>query len=124
MKTTNCFMPIAAALLAACGGSSSSGGGGGCPPTAGVTIASTGVTPQAVCILVGGTVTFTNSDTVSHDIESGATCTQLNLGPIAPGTSKTTVAFPAAASCPFHDQSNPTNAAFMGTVTVTARSGY
>ena len=35
-------------------------------------------TPKNVCALPNGTITFTNNDTVSHDIRhSGTTCTQL-----------------------------------------------
>ncbi len=111
------------ALLGACGGSSSSSGGGStCTPTMSptMTLKSTGVTPMAVCVLPTGTVTFTNTDTASHDIEdTGTTCPQLNLGAIAAGTSKTTVAFPTVMVCTFHDQLNPTNTSFQGTVAVT-----
>ena len=114
----------AVVLLGACGGSSSSGGGGGgggsCTPrqTASITIQSTGVSPVAVCVLPSGTVTFTNSDTAAHDIESTGGCTELNLGSIASQQSKTTAAFATTGTCTFHDQSNPTNAAFQGTVAV------
>lgn len=113
---------LMATLLGACGGSSSDGssGTGSCTPgsTASISITSTGVTPKAVCVLPGGTVTFKNNDTAQHDIESGTTCTQLNLGVIAAGGTATAT-LPTAEICPFHDQLNPTNTAFQGTVAVT-----
>ncbi|BDG05126.1 cupredoxin domain-containing protein [Anaeromyxobacter oryzae] len=111
----------AAALVGGCGGSSAStGGSGGCTPTqpASVAIDASGFTPKILCVPAGGTVTFTNGDSASHDIESGMTCQGLNLGTIAAGQSKT-VAFPGAATCPFFDAAHSSDAAFQGTVTVT-----
>jgi plastocyanin len=87
-------------------------------PSAAITITSAGVAPKAVCVLPGGTVTFTNSDTVQHDIQSGTTCTELNLGVIAPAGSKSAT-LPTAAICPFHDAGAPSNTALQGTVAVT-----
>jgi plastocyanin len=75
------------------------------------------VSPKAVCILPTGTVTFTNNDTVSHDIEADAGCTPLNLGAIAPGTNKVAT-FPGAATCAYHDALNASSALFQGTVAV------
>jgi hypothetical protein len=113
----------AAALLGACGGTDNGTGGGTCTPgpTASFSIMAAGLTPKAVCVLPGtGTVTFRNDDTAAHDIEdSGTTCPQLNLGVIAAGATRTTVAFPTATVCQFHDQLAPTNTAFQGTVAVT-----
>jgi hypothetical protein len=114
----------AGALLGGCGGgggSSSSSGTGSCTPgpTAAFTISSTGLTPRAVCVLPGGSVTFTNSDTVPHDIESGTTCTELNLGPIPAGQSKV-VTFPTTQTCTFFEAAHSTNPAFQGTVAVSS----
>jgi plastocyanin len=115
----------AAVLLGACGGggSGSSGGATGtCTPrqSATITIQASGVSPTAVCVLPNGTVTFTNSDAVAHDIESTAACAELDLGSIAPQQSKTTLAFETAGTCTFHDQTNPSNASFQGTVAVSS----
>jgi plastocyanin len=116
---------IAAALLAACGGgSSSSQGNGGCTPggSASVTIAATGVSPKAVCVLPGGTVTFTNQDSAAHDIEQNGSitsCTGLNLGAIAAGQAAT-APFPAAATCGYEDAGHATDDRFQGTVAVTS----
>ena len=123
MTTMNCStLIVAATLLGACGGNDGGGGGTGTcnpGPTATITIRATGVTPKAVCVVPTGTVTFTNSDTAPHDIESGATCPQLNLGVIAAGGSQMAT-LPTAAVCPFHDQLDPTNTAFQGTVAVSS----
>jgi plastocyanin len=115
----------AAALFAGCGGGSSGGSGGGgggsgsCTPgqSASVSITSAGLSPMAVCVVPGGTVTFTNHDTVAHDIESTGTCPQLNLGSIAAGQADTAM-FPTTATCTFGDATKPGNAAFQGTVAV------
>ena len=125
-------MIATAALLDACGGSSDGGGGGGvCTPgtTAAVSITAAGVSPKAVCVLpVTGAVTFTNNDTVAHTIQdSGTTCPQLNLGPIAAGGgTATTAAFPTVAVCQYRDQAAPTDAKFQGIVGVTTgpQPGY
>jgi plastocyanin len=115
---------IAATVLAACGGgTSSTQGNGGCTPgqSAAVTIAASGVSPKAVCVLPNGTVTFTNHDTVAHAIEESpqiAACTGLNLGSIAAGQAAT-APFPTAATCTYHDSSVPNDDAFKGTVAVT-----
>jgi len=77
------------------------------------------VSPAAVCVQPGGSVTFTNADTVQHDVESGVACPELNLGVIAPAQSKTAT-FPVAEVCPFHDAGAPGNMAFQGTVAVTS----
>ena len=122
MRTVTCMTLFAsAALLGACGGSDNGGGGGTCTPgpTTAVTITSAGVTPKAVCVRPTGTVTFTNNDTANHDIRhSGTTCTELDLGVIAPSGSATAT-LPTAAICQYHDALSPANAAFQGIVAVT-----
>ncbi|HEX9052488.1 MAG TPA: hypothetical protein VF841_18320 [Anaeromyxobacter sp.] len=115
---------VAAALLGACGGgSSSTQNNGSCTPgqSAGISIASTGFSPLAVCVLPAGTVTFTNHDAVAHDVEASSAmsaCTTLNLGSIAAGQAAT-ASFATAAVCTFHDAAHASEAAFQGTVAVT-----
>lgn len=118
MKTGTRMAPITAILLVACGGAN--GGSGSCNPgsIAAIVIKAGGVTPAAVCVLPGGSVTFTNEDTAAHDIQSGAACPQLNLGPIPAGESRMAT-FPTVATCSFRDELQPTNAAFQGLVSVT-----
>jgi plastocyanin len=114
---------VAVAGLAACGSDTTSGGGGtpGCTlSSAGtVTISSTGVSPKAVCVIPGSTVTFTNADTVSHTLAPDAAtgCALLNVGPIAASQS-VPVVFPAVLNCAYHDAASPTNTAFQGSVSV------
>ena len=108
------------AWVAGCGGSSMSGGGSsGCPNSAGVTITSAGFSSRSVCIIAPGSVTFTNEDTVSHDVESASStsCSQLNLGSIASMASKT-ASFSVPTSCGFVDPAHAGSAAFNGVVSV------
>ena len=110
----------AAALLGACGGGGSGmGGGATCAFAAAIDLTSSGASPQSLCVVVGGSVTFTNKDSVQHDIESGTACPQLNLGVLAPSQTMTAT-FPSATVCPFHDASSPSNTAFQGNVSVAA----
>lgn len=111
----------AAAGLAGCGGGDEPGGGGNrCTPgtTAAFTITASGVSPAAVCVLPNGTVTFTNGDSVAHEIQSSGICSELNLGAIAPGASKGAT-FAAVAVCTFRDAGAPNDTRFQGTVAVT-----
>ncbi len=120
MRHTYGALIAAAALAAGCGGGSSSKqGNGSCTPgqTATVNITASGVSPQAVCVLPNGTVTFNNSDTTAHDIETSGACAELNLGSIAAGQSATAM-FPTTATCTFQDTTHAGNAAFQGTVAV------
>ncbi|HEY6002149.1 MAG TPA: hypothetical protein VIV57_04685 [Anaeromyxobacter sp.] len=114
-------LSAAAAVLGGCGGPSN--GGGGCTPgaSAAITIKSTGVSPTAVCVLPGGSVTFTNSDTVQqHEIVSDGTCPELDTGVLAQSGGTVTLVFPTAKTCAFHDSVNASNTAFQGTVAVTS----
>lgn len=124
MTRGTCFaLCSAAVLLGACGGSmNNSGGGTTCNPggTAAITIKSTGMSPMNVCVLPSGTLTFTNSDTVPHDMVSDATCPELNTGPIAPSGGIAMVTFTNTSKiCSFKDSLNPSNTAFQGFVNVT-----
>lgn len=121
-KRASGLLALAVAFLGACGGSDSPGSGTGrCTPTAAatVTLTSAGVTPKAVCVLPGGTVTFVNNDAVAHDIQSDGGCPEVSVGSIAPTTNKVAT-FPAAQTCTFHDAVNPAATAFQGTVAVSS----
>ncbi len=112
-----------AAALSACGGGSSDSGST-CTPggTAAFTIGASGVSPGAVCVLPGGAVTFTNTDTVAHSVASSdAVCPALDLGAIDPSGSKTAT-LPSVATCRFRDPNAPTNTAFQGVVAVTLQT--
>jgi hypothetical protein len=110
----------AVAGLAGCGGGEEAGGGGRCTPgpSAAFTLMSSGVSPAAVCVLPNGSVTFTNGDSVAHDIQSSGVCSELDLGAIAPGASKSAT-FAAVGVCTFRDAGAPSDTRFQGTVAVT-----
>jgi hypothetical protein len=122
---------VAAMGLQACGGSDSpaTGGSGTCSPasSARITLASTGISPKAVCVLPGGTVTFVNGDVATHDMEPVGTCTATNFGPVAAAGTRV-VTFPSAQTCNFQDAGSPSSTAFQGTVAVsdapTTGAGY
>lgn len=122
---------------AACGGSStspsSSGGGSvvvgstGSVGTVGATITigtNSAVSPSTVTISVGQSVTFTNNDTRSHDMESDphpahTDCPSIgNVGLLQPGQTKTTFGFASAGSCGFHDHNNSDSAALKGRIVI------
>lgn len=112
------------AALGGCGGaygSSGSSSAGRCTPTqtADVEVTSGGFSPRAVCVVPTGSVTITNGDAVDHDIESGMTCAQLNLGPIPAGEARTAT-FPTTQTCAFFDAAHSDEAAFQGTVAVSS----
>jgi plastocyanin len=125
---------VALGLLAACGGSPSSPSGvtvvvrdGGTTGTSGATITISGgrVSPAAVTVAVGQTVTFVNNDGRTHEMASNphpqhGSCPSIEagIGTIASGQTKVTHAFANAGSCGFHDHLDDGNAALKGTITV------
>jgi plastocyanin len=124
--------------VGACGGSSptspSGGGGGsvvvqstGSVAAVGATITIGGnsaVSPSQVTIAVGQSVTFVNSDSRSHDMESDphpahTSCPSIaNVGLLQPGQSKTTFGFGNSGSCGYHDHNDSGNTALMGRIVV------
>jgi plastocyanin len=114
-------LALAGALIVACGGSSS--GGNSCTPgsSAAISITATGMSPQNACIQPGGSVTFTNNDTVQHDVEfEGGGCPN-SPGGIQPGASKQ-VFFPTSQNCGYSDITKPSVAAFTGTIAVSTQT--
>ncbi len=124
--------------MAACGGSSPSGPSGG--GSGSVVVQSTGsvgavgatitigangaLTSSQVNIAVGQSVTFTNGDTRSHDMESDphpahTACPSIgNVGLLAPGQSKTTFGFAGAGTCGFHDHNDSENRGLQGRIVI------
>lgn len=114
---------VAVVVVAACGDSAPAGTGAAtCTPgtTASMGIAASGVSPKAVCVLPGGTVTFTNSTAAQHEIEVDSPCSATNGGTIAAGATRT-LTFPTAQVCTFRDPTAAPGVAgtFVGTVAVT-----
>lgn len=123
--------------LAACGGgspSAPSGGGGGAPVVAAtgsvgpigatITIGNGGVSPAQVTISVGQSVTFLNSDTRSHQMQSDphpvhTNCPSINnVALLSAGQSKNTLGFAGAGTCGYHDHNDPTNSSLMGRIVI------
>lgn len=76
-----------------------------------VSVAATGFSSASVTIPVGGTVTFTNVDTESHQIASNphpvhTNFQALNIAVLAPGASGAVV-FDRAGTFGYHDHLNP-----------------
>jgi plastocyanin len=122
--------------MAACGGSPSSPSGGGgavvvqstnSVGTVGATITIGGnsaVSPSQVTIAVGQSVTFVNSDSRSHDMESDphpahTSCPSIaNVGLLQPGQSKTTFGFANSGTCGYHDHNDSASSGLMGHIVV------
>ena len=106
------------ALASGCGGSS-------CPSSEVVSVTATGFSLHYFCLSDPGAVTFDNADTVSHTIQTSASasCTQLNLPPMAAGGNSGPVPFTSAESCSYVDAGHPGDPAFIGTVVVGSPPG-
>jgi plastocyanin len=131
-------MAGAVVSMAACGGSSPSGPSGG--GSGSVVVQSTGsvgavgatitigangaVTSSQVNIAVGQSVTFTNGDTRSHDMESDphpahTACPSIaNVGLLQPGQSKTSFGFAGAGTCGYHDHNDSENRGLQGRIVI------
>lgn len=84
-----------------------------------VTITTAGFTPKDITIKAGENVTWMNSDTIDHTVNSAPHPTHtiyppLNLNTIKPGEKKS-LTFPTAGTFKYHDHLNPS---LFGSVTV------
>lgn len=84
-----------------------------------VKITSSGFSPQSVTVKVGESVTWENTDSENHTVNSAPHPTHtayplLNLGVIKPGEKKS-LTFPDAGTYKYHDHLNPS---LTGSVTV------
>jgi plastocyanin len=128
-----CLAAGAIALGSACGSndaapspSTGGGGGGGGGSTGGttITITSSGVSPKTLTVPRGTQVTFTNSDTVPHDMQSDphpahTDCPEItNVGFLNPGQSKMTANMNTARICGYHDHQRSSDAALQGTIVI------
>jgi plastocyanin len=124
---------VAASLgaVVACGGGNSNpmtpGLGTGSPGPSGATITiSAGgvVSPSAVTINSGESVTFVNNHSQSHQIASNphpahTDCPAINaLDTINGGQTKLTNALTTSRTCGFHDHNDPSNGSLQGTITI------
>jgi plastocyanin len=114
--------------LAACGGGDDSTptGPGSTPGPSGatITIAEGRVTPAAVTINIGQSVTFVNNNGRGHNVTSDphpnhTDCPAINaVGNMANGQTRLTDAFTTARTCGFHNHDDPDNANFRGSITI------
>ncbi|MGH8639054.1 MAG: cupredoxin domain-containing protein [Burkholderiales bacterium] len=89
-----------------------------------ISIGASGMSPSAVAITPGQSVTFVNTDSMPHEIVSAPVptydeCPSINrVGRLAPGERMQTGALTAARSCGFLDLLRTGDARWQGTITV------
>jgi len=89
-----------------------------------VTISASGVAPRSLQVPMGGTVTFVNNDTRTHQMMSDPNplhndCPSINeVSTLAPGQSRQTGSFSVAKACGYHDHMNPDVAGLQGVLLV------
>ena len=96
------------------------------PPPAGgttITITSAGVSPKDIVVARGVRVTFVNNDNVGHDMNSDphpehTSCTDMNVGNVAPTQNRQTDVLNIARRCGYHDHNQPSNGNLQGTITI------
>lgn len=106
--------------MAPTSGSSSTPG----PEGAVISIGSSGLSPGAVTIAAGQSVTFVNTDSVAHEMTSGPAssydqCPAINrVGRLEPGQRNQTGALSTARTCSFLDLLRTGDSRWQGTITV------
>jgi plastocyanin len=96
---------------------------GGPAATTTITITSAGVSPKDIVVTRGSRVTFVNNDGIGHDMNSNphpqhTSCTDMNVGFVAPGRSEQTDVLNIARTCGYHDHNQDTNTNLQGTITI------
>jgi len=123
-----CLAAGAVALGSACGGNDTApspppGGGGGGGGTT-ITITASGVSPKTLTVPRGTQVTFTNNDSVPHEMNSDphpvhTDCIEINsVSFLSPGQSKMTANLNTARTCGYHDHNRNTDTSLQGTITI------
>ena len=117
---------VAAAL--SCGGSSSpSTPSGSCTPSSSPTtfvIMNNTVCPQSLTVARGTQVSFSNQDSVVHEMDSDphpehTDCVEINqVDFLNPGQSRQTGNLNVARRCGFHDHQRPDTASLKGTIVI------
>jgi plastocyanin len=132
MRTTLLIPMAFAVAAAACGGSSgssipSSPSAPACtaPATSTtITISNNTVCPQNVTVPRGTQITFTNQDTIRHEMTSDphpehTDCVELNqVGNLEPGQSRQSGNLVVARRCGFHDHLRNEVASMRGSITI------
>ena len=131
LLAATCLAAGAMALGSGCGGndaapspSTGGGGGGGSTTATTITITSTGVSPKTLTVPRGTQVTFTNNDSVNHEMNSDphpvhTDCPEINsVGSLVPGQSKMTGNLNTARTCGYHDHLRNTVVSLQGTIII------
>jgi plastocyanin len=127
-----CLAASTIALGSACGGNDaapspapttttttiSGGGGSTITITAGV-----GVSPKTLTVPRGTQVTFTNNDSVSHEMASNphpvhTDCPDISVGFLSPGQSKMTANLNTVRTCGYHDHNRSSDTSVQGTIVI------
>jgi plastocyanin len=132
---TTFFGLVIVLAAAACGGGSSdstpSTPTNPTPPTTNppvqtmtITITASGVSPQRITVSPGSRVTFVNSDTRQHEMNSDPHPTHGDCPPIddvgflAPGQSKQTGNLNVVRTCGYHDHNQPDTQSLKGQIVI------
>ena len=125
---------VATIVAVACGGGSSSPSSPSPTPAPApapaptpattITITSSGVSPKNITVAPGSRVTFVNSDSRTHEMNSDphpehTDCRELNaVSFIAAGQTKLTDNLNTVRTCGFHDHNQPSNTSLQGTIRI------
>ena len=124
------FMLVAAITLAGCSKGSNNPGspstGGGTPTaTTTITITTSGVSPKSITVPRGSQVTFINSSSVPHEMDSDphpthGSCPEIEngVGFISAGQTKLTGNLNTARTCGYHDHNRDFDTTLQGTIVV------
>ena len=89
-----------------------------------ITISGNAVSPRNIVVKVGSQVTFVNSDSQPHEMDSDphpehTDCPAINqVGFLTPGQSRQTGNLTTARTCGFHDHNQPSVSALTGSITI------
>ena len=98
--------------------------GGGTSDTPTITIANNAVSPKTLTVARGSRVTFVNSDTQSHDMQSDphpthTDCPEINqVGFLNAGQNRQTGVLNTARTCGYHDHNRDMVESLRGTITI------
>ena len=110
--------------VAGCGGGDDTSPSPTPNPATTITITSTGTSPKDLTVARGSQVTFVNSDTRTHQMNSDphpshVDCPELNsVGFLNPGENRSSGNLNTARTCGYHDHNRDTDTSLQGTITI------
>jgi plastocyanin len=123
-RTMGCRVATVLGAGAACGKTSSAPSTTPASETVTIAVTSAGATPKNVTVKPGSQVTFTNNDTVQHQMFSDphpehTDCPELDtVGVLAPGQSRQSENLNTVRTCGFHDHIHFENESLKGSITI------